>query len=185
MDGIETGFNPTFEKTYQVKFTRTIAFLILAFFSITSFAAVTPSEPVPAKIGFKKITPKEVEKLTGKKLTTFEKIKLKIVQSKIARKVLKLGDDPMTDKQKKWAQLSLILGLASIALVLIAFVPYISILGILAFPAALLAIIFGIKSLKGNSNSKGIIGIVTGGSVLLLTALAIVWLFTFFSWGWG
>lgn len=168
-----------------MKSAKLISFLILTLFSLASYAAVTPADPVPAKASFKKVTAKEVEKLTGQKLTAFEKLKLKIVQSKVARKLLKFGDEPMTEQQKKWAKWSLLLGLSSIALFFIAFIPYISIIALLMIPASILAVIFGIKSLKGNSNSKGIIGIVTGGSVILITLIGIIWLLSAFEWGWG
>jgi hypothetical protein len=54
----------------------------------------------------------------------------------------------------------------------------------LCIPAAILAIVFGAKSLKGNSNAKGIVGIVTGGVTLLLLVIAIIVVLAFFaSWG--
>lgn len=165
--------------------TKVVLFLFLTLFSLLSYAAITPSDPVPAKGNFQKVTVKEVERLTGKKLNFFQKLQLRLVQSKPIKKLLRLGDEPMTERQKKWAEWSLILGLSSIALFFVAFIPYVSILALLMIPASILAVIFGIKSLKGNSNTKGIIGIVTGGSVILITVIGIIWLLSSFSWGWG
>jgi hypothetical protein len=60
----------------------------------------------------------------------------------------------------------------------------IPIFGLLCIPAAILAIVFGSKSLKGNSNTKGIIGVVTGGVTLAIILLAIIIVLAFFaSWG--
>ena len=51
-------------------------------------------------------------------------------------------------------------------------------------PAAIIAVIFGAKSLKGNSNTQGIVGVVTGGVTLLLIIVAIIVVLAFFaSWG--
>ena len=45
--------------------------------------------------------------------------------------------------------------------------------GILALPAAILALIFGIQSVKGNANTKSIIGIITGSVTLVLFLIAL------------
>lgn len=156
-------------------FTKTLLLLLTFAFAHVSFAAFTPNsvtEPAPV-IG--KIKAKDIERFTGKKLTLFQKLQLKIVQNKLIKKTLKLGDEPMTEHQRKQAKWSLITGIASIVLL---FVPM---LGILALPAAIIAIIFGAKSLRGNSNSKGIIGIVLGGVTVLLFLLAIIVLAAFFA----
>jgi hypothetical protein len=55
---------------------------------------------------------------------------------------------------------------------------------ILSIAAAILAIIFGKSSLKGNSNSKGIIGIVTGGVTLAVILIAIAFFLIYFSGPW-
>lgn len=169
-----------------MKITGLIAVLFFSFCAFTSNAATTPADPSPAvQTTSKKITAKDIEKLTGKKLNFFQKLKLKLVQSKLLRKYISFGDGAMTEQQKKWAKWSMILGIGSLVLLLVAFIPYLSILGLLSVPASILAIIFGVKSLKGNSNAQGIVGIVTGGVTLLFILLALIWLFTFFEWGWG
>jgi len=73
------------------------------------------------------------------------------------------------------------LGISSIVLLLISSIAIIGFLGILSVPAAVLALVFGIKSLNGNSNTKGIIGVVTGGVTIGLILIALIFLLIFFS----
>ena len=88
-----------------------------------------------------------------------------------------LGEGKVTEKQKRWGRLSMILGLAGLVLL---FIPTVS---FVAIPAAIVALVFGIKSVDGNSNANGIIGIIAGGLTLLLLILAIAVLVAFFaSW---
>jgi hypothetical protein len=151
-----------------MKTSKLIFFFLLSFLLNTAHAAATPSFKAIASssnINIGKIKPGVIEKLTGKRMTLLQKIQLKLLQKRIRRID---GDGEMTEKQKDWATTSLVLGLSSFGLVLI------PIIGILAIPAAILAIVFGVKSLKGNSNTKGIIGIVAGGLFLLLFVAAIV-----------
>lgn len=101
-------------------------------------------------------------------------------QQKLLAKAIKkgwLGEGEMTPKQKKWAKWSMILGLGGLVLL---FIPYVS---FVAIPAAIVALIFGIKSVDGNSNTQGIIGIIAGGLTLVLLIAAIALLVAFFaSW---
>lgn len=145
----------------------TIMALLSFLFSFTSIAATSPgfvAEPGPAP-GLKNLKVKMIEKITGRKMTLGQKISFWVMKKKL-KKVSE--EESFTPKQKQQANLSLILGLASIGLL---FVPY---LGLLAIPAAILAIIFGAKSIKGNSNTKGIIGLVAGVTTLLLLIIAII-----------
>ncbi len=141
--------------------------LLAFFFSFTSIAATSPAfaeEPRPA-LDLKNLNVKMVEKITGKKMTLGQKISFLMMKKKLK----KLSDEEsFTPKQKQQATMSLILGLASIGLL---FIPY---LGIVAIPAAILAVIFGAKSIKGNSNTKGIIGLVAGATTLILLIIAII-----------
>ena len=148
---------------------KPIALLFFSFFITYSYAAITPSSPQHT-IDFRKIKVKDVEKLAGKKLSFFQKIKLKILLA--AAK--KLSREEITEKQEKQATASMLLGLGIIVLMLLSALPFVGFISILCFPAAILAIIFGMKSLKGNSNTKGIIGLVSGGLVLLLAIVAII-----------
>jgi hypothetical protein len=157
---------------------KPIILLLSLLFSFYADAAVVTTGVQPPKFDFTKIKAKDIERFTGKRLTLFQKVKLKIAQ-KILKK---LSDEEITDKQKKQAEASLILGIGSLVLLLLSGV--LSVFGLLCIPAAILAIIFGAKSLKGNSNAKGIVGVVTGGVTLLLIVLAIIIVLAFFaSWG--
>lgn len=141
---------------------------------VTSNAVV--KDPLPAKSKYfaniLSMKVKEVEKLIGRKLSLKEKISFKLSQWKL--KKFMTGNEP-TEHQKKQANWSMILGITSIVLL---FIPY---LALLALPAAVAAIILGIVSLKGNSNTKGIIGLATGGTTILLFIIALVVIAAFLS----
>jgi hypothetical protein len=154
---------------------KTITLLAFVLFAVPVFASVSPSsnnDPIPA-FDLRKIKAKEIEKLTGKKLTLLQKIELKILQKKLRRQD---DDDSMTAKQKKQATLSMIFGIAGLVLL---FVPTI---GLLALPFSILALVFGFLSLKGNSNTKAIVGVVTGGVTLIILLIALAFLAALFSW---
>lgn len=149
-----------------MKIIKTITLLLATFIIIPVFASATttpPADKTPV-IDLRKIKASQIEKLTGKKLNVFDKLRLKILQKKLG----KYEDTVITEKQKKQATWSMILGILSIGLL---FVPFI---GILAIPSAVLALVFGIQSVKGNGNSKGIVGIVTGSITLALFFIALV-----------
>jgi len=157
--------------------------LVLSSFIVVQASGIeNPANPSPpnrtGKISLKefvKLSPKEVEKLTGKKLKLKEKIGLKIFQWKMKRK-LKNGEtvDP---KLLKLGRLSLIFGI--IALVFI-FIP-VGVIALLGLGCAIAGLVLGIKSLKGNSNVPGLLGVVFSSLVLvlLLVAIAVV-----AAWGW-
>jgi hypothetical protein len=154
-------------KPYVVRRFKPIVLLLSLFFYLNAGAAVVPNGATPPKFDFTKIKAKDIEKLTGKKLTLFQKIKLKIAQV-----ALRKMSGEMTEKQKKQAEISMILGISSIVIMLLGGVlPFI---GLFCIPAAILAVIFGAKSLKGNSNTKGVVGVVTGGVTLVIIVLAII-----------
>ena len=133
--------------------------------SIVSGAATAPTNNDPRpKFSLKHITSKNIEKYTGKKLTIPQKIQLLLLKWKLKNYV---EDDPMTEKQKDQATTSMIMGIASFAFLFLPIVVYLSI------PLAILAIIFGIKSLKGNSNTKGIVGVSFGAATILLLLIVI------------
>lgn len=151
--------------------------LILLFaFSFSTFAATTPQvskHPVPQ---FSKIKAKDLERFTGKKQSVWQKLQWKLLQSKWVRKALQLGQEPITDQQKKQATLSLIFGIVGFVFLFL-FAP-------IGLVAAILAVIFGLKSIKGNSNTKGIIGLALGATTIFIALLAIVLVAAFIaSWG--
>jgi hypothetical protein len=144
--------------------------LLSLFLTLNSHAVVSPNLSPSPKFDPLKIKPKDVEKITGKKLSLFQKVKLKLAQ-----KVLKkYSDGEMTPRQKKQARVSMILGILGLAFLFISLSPFVGFLGILSIPLAILAIIFGSKSLKGNSNSEGKIGVITGAATLGLIIVAVI-----------
>ena len=168
--------NVTFDKTPKMKLLRPTALLFFLFFVSYSYATVTP-DPIPSsKFDISKVKIKDIEKLTGQKFTFFQKVKFKILQKALGS--YKGGE--ITEKQKKQAQASMILGLASLALMLLSLTP-IAFIGIFCIPAAILAIIFGAKSLKGNSNSQGLVGVITGGITIGIVVLFLILVIVFFS----
>ncbi len=149
--------------------------LIISFYCKPVNAAVAPGDSIITKsikhnVPLNKLmssTPAEIEKITGKKLNFVERIQLKLFQKKILKYSPEEGGEP-TAKQKKQGKLSMILGISSILLLLI---PYV---GILSIPAAIAAMVLGIKSIKGNSNTQGIIGLITGSVTLFIILIAIL-----------
>ena len=90
---------------------------------------------------------------------------------KFKRYNAKNGASNITPKQKRQARWALILGLISFAFLFMPFAMFI------AFPAAIGGLIFGIKSVNGNSNAQGIIGIVASSVALsIFLIVGIVWL---------
>jgi len=143
--------------------------LLLLFFTLNSQALVTSNSVASPKYDPFKIKPKDVEKITGKKLTFFQKIKLKLAQ-----KLLKKYSDGEVTAKKKQARLSMLLGILGIAFLFISLSPLFGFLGILAIPSAILAVIFGSQSLRGNSNAEGMIGVITGGVTIALIIITII-----------
>lgn len=96
-------------------------------------------------------------------------LKHKIISRLISRKIIKLlrtRGEP-TARQQRLGKLSLIFGAAAFGVALIPFV------NVLSVPAAVTAIVLGIISLKGNSNTNGIIGLSLGGLFFVLLFLLI------------
>lgn len=127
-------------------------------------AAVVPSVPVTKKNPFKtqKLTLKDVSRVTGRKLTLKQKLQFILLQYR-----LKKLPRQVSGKQNTQATVSMILGILSILLLLTP-------IGILSIPAAIVGLVLGLISLKGNSNTKGIVGVITSSVTLLLILLAII-----------
>lgn len=104
--------------------------------------------------------------VTGKKLTLKQKMALKIWEWKGGR-LFQQGKEA-TPRQKKLGKMSLIFGAAAFALAPI------PILNLLSFPSAIVAIVLGITSLKGNNNTNGVIGLVLGGIYLLIVFVVLL-----------
>jgi len=134
-------------------------------------AAAAPAFEYPFSVTEKKVNAKRANAKKG----WFFKWKQKLVTKAIAKGWL--GEGEITEKQKKWATWSMILGIGGLVAL---FIPGVN---LVAIPAAIVALVLGIKSVEGNSNTQGIIGIIAGGLTLVLLIAAIVFLVAFFaSW---
>ncbi|MBD0279633.1 MAG: hypothetical protein ICV81_16965 [Flavisolibacter sp.] len=110
-------------------------------------------------------------------------LKERIITKLLERKWLKRwlsADNPLTEKQKRQANLSLILGIGSLLLLLFASYGF-SIVGLFAIPAGIIGIILGVKSLKGNTNTKGLVGIIASTVTLLIFIIFLVVIATAFA----
>jgi hypothetical protein len=154
-----------------------------------SFASVSPSGPAkPATTSIHevlKMKPAAIEKLIGKKLTFKQKIQLKAIQLKYALSK-KFAESEPTPQQLKQGRIASTVG--GIALLILAVgatgvvVP--GLFALLTLPLGIMALILGIRSSKGNGNTLGIIGIVTGAAVLFFWLLALILIAAFLS-SWG
>jgi hypothetical protein len=109
-----------------------------------------------------KLSPRQFEKLTGKKLHFTERIAYKLLQWKIKKK----QEHPEKISQKlrrKLGWISFILGLGSVLLL--------GITGLVAVaaPIALMGAILGLIAIKGNGDPGAILGMVFSGLALLGT----------------
>ena len=147
--------------------------LAVILMTVANGSGIRSSEPNPTNSinrsislkEFVRLTPKDYEKLTGKKLKMKEKIGLKLLQWKVKRKM----KSEATPQQRKLGRISMIFGIVALGFL---FIP-VGIFGLLAIGLAIGALVLGIKSTKGNSNTPGIIGIVLGSLVLLLVLIII------------
>jgi len=114
-----------------------------------------------------RLTPKEYEKLTGKKMKWKERIGLKILKWKAKR----ISGSGPTSQQKKLGMWSMILGGAALICM---FIP-VGLVVLLGLGMAIGGLVLGFKSTKGNSNAPGIIGIVLSSLVLLIFLVAVVY----------
>lgn len=129
---------------------------LLLLLSCPLYAVVKPAE-IPIMI-------EEGPRVIHKKFSIIERFKL-------LKKTRKLKTVGISAKQKRQARLSLVLGLTSFAFLFMPFAMFV------AFPLALGGLIFGIKSVNGNSNAQGIIGIVASSVALsIFLIVGIVWL---------
>ncbi|MGI8582371.1 MAG: hypothetical protein ACR2KX_09245 [Chitinophagaceae bacterium] len=109
---------------------------------------------------FLKLTPKEYQKLTGKKMTFKQKLAFAILKLKLKKQ---LPDDKTAAHKTDIGLLSLIFGGSAFVLALI---PYVGLVSILLALAAIVLGIIGLGRKKGDT--KSIIGLVLGGAFLLL-----------------
>ncbi|MBD0295095.1 MAG: hypothetical protein ICV84_07835 [Flavisolibacter sp.] len=117
--------------------------------------------------------------VSGRKPTLKERIITKLLERKWFKKWWS-ADNPLTEKQKRQANLSLILGIGSLILLLLANYGF-SVIGLFAIPAAIIGIILGVKSLKGNTNTKGLVGIIASTVTLLIFITLLIVIATAFA----
>ena len=155
---------------------KLLFFLLTILLLQPAFGATPPAPSLATGLLSKPVEPSAVtNKNKKKKPTLFQKAKLKILTACQSRGFLVDGE--MTERQKRQGKWAMILGLGSLVLLV---VPTI---GLLAIPAAITGLVLGIKSVEGNSNTNGIIGIIASGLTLLLLLVAIAVLAAFFaSW---
>lgn len=122
---------------------------------------------------FTELSPREYEKATGNKLKWKEKIVYRIVKAKLKKNT---RSEP-TEKQKMLGFLSFVFGLLAIGF---AFIP--SGIGIISILFAVAGLVLGIKSLKGNSNLMGLLGLILSGAVLFVIILAFIAIATWTDW---
>jgi len=145
---------------------KSILLAILVSFSGNSlYAAALPSAPLSEKNPPKPhgLTINDVSRITGRRLTFKEKIQFILLQYQLK----KLHRKAITPKQNRQATASMIFGIASILLL---FTPA----AVVAIPAAIVGVVLGIVSIRGNSNTKSIVGIITGGITLFILILAFI-----------
>ncbi|MFN2457557.1 MAG: hypothetical protein ABR502_05095 [Chitinophagaceae bacterium] len=123
------------------------------------------------------ITPPDHKKAAFNKLNLLHKFYLKILLKKLKKQ--NIAEEEITERQKKLGKLSLIFGLISIPVLLLGSV--IGAFSLLAIPAAIIAIVLGIKSIKGNSNTRGLIGLISGSVTILLLLLGLIIALIFYS----
>lgn len=154
-------------KLLQMRKYLTMLLLVLFTVPAAQAAFVPPATPVPA---VSRQQPAAVS-LRGpvRPAGRFERLKLKLLQ-RILRRPVATGE--MTEKQRRKARWSLILGVASF---LMLFLPVVV---LLSLPAGVAAIVLGVQSLKGNSNTQAIIGIIAGSLAILLLFAVLVYLLT-------
>ena len=159
-----------------MRFMKIFTLVVFSLFCLSAYSASAPSAiyVLPADTATVKppvkVTPADIERLTGKKLNFFQRLELKLLQKKIRKQI----DDPeLVAKSLRDGRRSLIFGILAIVLL------FIPLLGILGIASAVLALVFGFKSLKYQSNANAIIGTVLGGLVLLLFLIAIAVLVAF------
>jgi hypothetical protein len=115
-----------------------------------------------------------IKKRPVEKISLIEKLRFKLIQKQIKKQYFAEDGEP-TARQRKQGKLSMILGISSVVGL---FIPYVN---ILALPAAITALVLGLKSIKGNSNTRGIVGVITGAVTLLLFIIAIIVVAAFLS----
>jgi hypothetical protein len=115
---------------------------------------------------FLSLSPREYERITGNKLKWKEKVVYKVVKWKMKKKMR----GAPTPVQRTLGWLSLFFGVLS-GVLLFAGTGVAGLVGILFAVAGL---VLGIKSLKGNNNAPGLIGLIWSSAVIAILIIAVI-----------
>jgi hypothetical protein len=118
---------------------------------------------------------KDLEKITGKKLSLKEKIELKLLKFTLNKRLRKIG---LQKEETNKGQLALIFGIIGLASLLI---PYVA---LIALPCAIIAIVLGYSARREDPNNKKaktaiVLGWVTIGIFIVALIIAVAILATF------
>ena len=153
-------------------------------------AASVPSAPVKPTPGAKitqqlfRLNVQEIEKLSGKKLSFREKVRWKMAKV-LHRFVPAFAEGEPTPKQLQQGRMSMIFGLTSVFMFLMGFI--VAPIVFLSLPLGIAGLVLGMKSVKGNGNTQGIVGLISGGSTILMWLLIVILIAALISTGgiWG
>ena len=120
------------------------------------------------------LSPKKFEKATGLHLSFKEKIGYRILQWKLQKQLRLAGKtDGDISKAERSSKNALFCGIVTWGALLLSLA--LPVIGLFSIPFAIAAVIFGAISLnKTSNNTRSIIGIVLGGTFLILFALALL-----------
>jgi hypothetical protein len=121
------------------------------------------------------MSPKEIEKMTGRHMNFKERMAFKILKWKMKSKLFK-APDPADNKYDRMGKWSFLLGVGAFVIGLV------RVLSILSIPAAILAIVLGAISLKkAHKRTFSLLGIILGIAFFVLLAILIAAVLTIFS----
>lgn len=163
-----------------------LLFVIAGLFQLSSFAATLPSLATKTTIRhesrqsasesfpllFENDNPGS-KSLSSKKISLRDKIVLKLIKWKLIKQVANVED---INHLKKLGRLSLIFASIGVICILIP----VGLVALIGLGSSIAGFILGVKSLKGNSNTPGIIGLVLSSLVILLLILGTVLLLALF-----
>lgn len=116
------------------------------------------------------LSPKKIEKITGRHLSFKEKVGYRLLQWKLRNQLKKDGDISKAERRSRDA---LFAGIATWAFLLIGLV--VPVVGLLSIPFSIAAIVFGAMSLnKTPSNTRSVLGIVLGGLFIGLFVIGLL-----------
>lgn len=143
----------------------------------TATAAVMPRINSPASVinfeQLRTLSAKDFEKLTGRHLSFKEKVGYRFLKWQLRRQAKQAANKTDTGiKAERHSKNALVYGIATWSFMLLGLA--FPVIGLLAIPTALAAVIFGSISLnKTKSNTSSVAGIILGGLYLLLLVIGL------------